>query len=531
MASKLTYAVVAVVIVIVVIAGLGFGLHLFTPGKQSTSTIVIASSVVPASLDPPVAYDTGSVFFDDQIYQTLIGYGTTTFIGSTVGSIAPVPELATTWQVYGNGSVLFNLTHNAKFANGDPFNASDVQFSLDRVITMHQGPSFHVYQFLNKSGIHVLNTYQILLVPSAPYPWFLNLFQLWVTGIVDPNFVNAHGGVVADKTNPYMANHTMGTGPYVLQSETASQITMVYNQNYTGQKPNVTQIVYNIVNDPATQQTMLEKGSANLALNIPLAQINTVRNYSNVKVISGPTSSEWYIGLDENVTPFNNLDVRKAIEFAVNPAQLTQYSTFGFGIPIKSVIAPTVESYIPAFKNYTQNLSMARHYLNLSGHGGGFSTSFYYISGDPVGTAISTKLEQELKAININVTLNPLASNTFQDEAGKGTFPMFFEGWVNLLATPDDGIRPLFSIPNMGLGGNYNYFSNTTVNTSIFEAGSLINQTQRDAIYENVQNILAQQAVEVPLFNEANVLPMTSNVHNLYAYPTYDIFISQVYLT
>ena len=40
---------------------------------------------------------------------------------------------------------------------------------------------------------------------------------------------------------------------------------------------------------------------------------------------------------------------------------------------------------------------------------------------------------------------------------------MFYEGWVNLLATPDEGLRPLFNSANLGLYGNYNYFNNSTV--------------------------------------------------------------------
>ncbi|MDS0256890.1 ABC transporter substrate-binding protein [Thermoplasmatales archaeon AK] len=527
MVSKLTTAVIVIVVVAVVGVG-GYEGYLHSKAPASGNTLIIASSATPASIDPAVAFDTNSVFFDDQIYQTLLGYGTTTFNGQTVGSLTPVPELATNWTVYSNGSVLFNLRQNVTFSNGDPFNASDVQFSLDRVITMSQGASFHVAQFLNASGIHVLGPYKIMLVPSAPYPWFLNLFQLWVTGIVDPNYVNAHGGVVKDTVNQYMSDHAMGTGPYMLQNYTSSQITLVVNPHYWGPKPNVQKIVYEIVPSPTTQQSLLEKGSVNVALNIPLDQMSTLKNYTNINIEAGPTSSEYYIGLDENVSPFNNLDVRLAIEYAVNRTQLTQYSTFGYGLPIQSAMAPTIEGYIPAFKNYTLNLSEARHYLNLSPYPKGFTTSFYYTSGDPIGSAIATILQSELKQINITLNLNAVESATFNDEVGLGKWPMFYEGWVNLLATPDDGLRPLFSAHNLGIYGNYNYFDNTTVTNDLVNAGKLYNISQRDALYEQVQKILAQQAVEVPLFNLENVIPVTSNVHDLYVYPTFDIYVWQI---
>ncbi|MCL4448009.1 MAG: ABC transporter substrate-binding protein, partial [Candidatus Thermoplasmatota archaeon] len=343
-----------VIVVIVVVAGLGTYYALYRPNSSTTppatgATLTIASSATPTSLDPAVAFDSYSVLFDDQIYQTLVGYGTKVVNGQTYGSLTPVPELATSWIINPNGSILFNLRHNVTFSNGDPFNATDVQYSLDRVVTMSQGDSFHVAQFLNSSGIKVVGTYQVLVIPSAPDPWFLNLFQLWVTDIVDPTYINAHGGVVKDTVNTYMSDHAMGTGPYLLNPNnyTATTITLNANPNYYGSKPNITKLIFEYVSSPATQQSLLESGSINIALNIPLDQMNTIKNYTNLKVEAGPTSSEYYIGLDENVTPFNNVDVRKAIEYAVNVSDLVYYSTFGYGVPLKDVMAPSIESYIP----------------------------------------------------------------------------------------------------------------------------------------------------------------------------------------
>lgn len=524
-----------VIVVIVVVAGLGTYYALYRPNSSTTppatgATLTIASSATPTSLDPAVAFDSYSVLFDDQIYQTLVGYGTKVVNGQTYGSLTPVPELATSWTINPNGSILFNLRHNVTFSNGDPFNATDVQYSLDRVVTMSQGDSFHVAQFLNSSGIKVVGTYQVLVIPSAPDPWFLNLFQLWVTDIVDPTYINAHGGVVKDTVNTYMSDHAMGTGPYLLNPNnyTATTITLNANPNYYGSKPNITKLIFEYVSSPATQQSLLESGSINIALNIPLDQMNTIKNYTNLKVEAGPTSSEYYIGLDENVTPFNNVDVRKAIEYAVNVSDLVYYSTFGYGVPLKDVMAPSIESYIPAFANYTYNLSMARHYLALANLSSGFSTSFYYASGDPIGTAIATILQEELAKVNITVTLNQVEAATYNTDVGHGTYPMFYEGWVNLLATPDDGMRPLFSSHNLGIYGNYNYYNNSTVTHDVLVAGTLYNQSQRDTLYQNAQRIMASQAVEVPLFNLENVIPVTSNVNNLYIYPTFDIFFDQV---
>ena len=88
-------------------------------------------------------------------------------------------------------------------------------------------------------------------------------------------------------------------------------------------------------------------------------------------------------------------------------------------------------------------------------------------------------------------------------------------------------MRPLFNAANLGPYGNFAYYDNKTVSNDLINASKELNITQRDALYHQVQNILASQAVEVPLFNLENVIPMTDNIHNLYIYPTFDIFIDQ----
>ena len=528
--EKKTKAMIGVVIaIIVVVAGSVVYLEdFYHPSSNNAHTLILASSAPPTSIDPAVAYDTNSVIITDQIYQTLITYGNTSFDGQTIGSLSIAPDLATSWYQYANGSVLFNLSHDAKFSNGNPVNASDVQFSLNRVIEMDQGPAFHVAEFLNSSGIHVLNTYQVLLVPSHVYAFFINLFQLWVTSIVDPIYVNAHGGVQKNTVNTYMADHAMGSGPYNLTSYTSTELVLTANTNYWGPAPNVTKFIYEIVPEASTQQTLLEKGSVNIAMNIPLNEISTVKNYSNVKIDIAPTSSEYYVGFDQNVTPLNNLDLRMAIEYAVNRSQLVQYSTFGYAVPLQSVIAPSVSGYYPSFENYTQNLTKAEKYLTKAGYPNGLTLYYNYTSGDPVGQAIATILQSELKNVSINLKLNAITANTFNDEVATGNYQMFYDAWVNLLANPDDGLRALFLNTSMGLGGNYNFFNNSTVSHLIINAAQTINATMRDSMYKEAQNILASQAVEIPLFNLENVLPVTSNVHGIVAYPTFDIFVKNI---
>lgn len=127
--------------------------------------------------------------------------------------------------------------------------------------------------------------------------------------------------------------------------------------------------------------------------------------------------------------------------------------------------------------------------------------------------------------------LDAITANTFNDEVATGSYEMFYDAWVNLLANPDDGLRALFLNTSMGLGGNYNFFNNSTVSKLIIDAAQTVNATQRNSMYEQAQKILSEQAVEIPLFNLENVLPVTTNVHGIVAYPTFDIFLANIQLS
>ena len=158
------------------------------------------------------------------------------------------------------------------------------------------------------------------------------------------------------------------------------------------------------------------------------------------------------------------------------------------------------------------------------------SIAFYYTSGDPIGQDVATILKSELSKINVSLTLTPVESSTFDFQSLQGIYPMFYDGWVNLLANPDDGMRPLFDNQTLGLG-NTIFYNNSTVSSELITAGSTFNSTLSGQLYTQVQKTLADQAVEVPLFNLENVIPTTNNIKDLYIYPTFDIFIAQAQMT
>ena len=92
--------------------------------------------------------------------------------------------------------------------------------------------------------------------------------------IVDPAFVQAHGGVAANTANPYMTNHAMGTGPFTLQSyDPSTGAVLLANKNYWGGAPKLSEVNLRVVPSDATREELLETNAVQMINEVPPADV------------------------------------------------------------------------------------------------------------------------------------------------------------------------------------------------------------------------------------------------------------------
>ena len=267
---------VIVVLVIAIAAGAYYYSTSKAPSQGSTgsSTLQLPTSLVaeeesqPDSMDPAVTYTTPGWEIVEQVYQGLLapnGTSYTTYIG----------DLAQNWTISSDGmTYTFFLRPGVKFSNGDPFNAYVEWFSIYRTLVMDQAPAWILGQnlaaangagfnitgsilnsinytkpsskdlnymtFANQS-VQVVSQNELVLHlgygynGNVPYSAFLATLITPMAMAVDPNVVEANGGVVAGQPNNYLETHALGTSFYKLQSWVQGQsITLVKNQDYWG---------------------------------------------------------------------------------------------------------------------------------------------------------------------------------------------------------------------------------------------------------------------------------------------------------
>lgn len=556
-------AIVVVVVIIVVIAGAITAVY-YKPKKTTPNTLTVEESQYPDSFDPAVTFTTPGWEIVDQVYQGLVAPN-----GTSETSFVPV--LATNWTVSSDAmSYTFYLRHNVTFSNGDPFNAYSMWFSLYRTMVMNQAPAFILEQnmatnitvgsnafninasILNQIGknysnpssadlaimeasnqsVQVVNPYEIILNLGAgyngPYPYnvFLMTLTTPVAMAVDPSVVVQNGGVVDGATNSYLANNTMGTGFYKLNSVTTGQsISLVENPNYWGNNLSSSQL-NDAISPPHIKYIVLDykqssaiisdlRGGKAQIVEAPSTDYSTLKNISGITVNKlpiqfGSSENAYYVYMDtlyntpSGVYPFQNIDVRKAVTFAIDYTGLINSVYDGLAVQWIGPTPPGFQYYnqtvsplspeeyqymqsqgfsssVRSLTPYAYNATAAAIDLHAAGYrailpngtilsGTPFPTlNFLYESDSSSQTNAALIIQQNLAAIGINVTLKGLTLGPYTSVIyGYGTNSTLYPMGINFYTEDySASIDYVYNLADGYYNGSSDYYNNTVFNWTI----------------------------------------------------------------
>ena len=158
---------VIIIIVILLIGGLAY-VFMAGTGEKGPQVIVFYAATEVLSLDPMDAYDTMSFIPIQNMYDTLI-----TYPGVDIGNYTGC--LATSWTVSDDGYWYnFTLRQGVKFSNGNAFTAEDVNFSIQRIMTMptETGVEWILTQDVDQNSCTVIDDYHVIDQADAPLRGF-----------------------------------------------------------------------------------------------------------------------------------------------------------------------------------------------------------------------------------------------------------------------------------------------------------------------------------------------------------------------
>ena len=397
------------------------------------NTLNIVTAEPSTGLDPAIAKTQASLRLMELIYDNLLDY-------DSEGNI--VPGIAESWRVNSKGTVLtFKIRSNAKFSDGSAITPDDVVFSLNRAAksaTMQTS-------YANMKDVKASGSDSVVVTLSKKDRTFLDTLA-WVgnSGILSKAAVSA--------SSDYFLAPKATSGPWQLISNIPRNRAKLEANNFYWRTgfPKIKTINYTYSSDDSAKASALEAGTQEMTF--PMTPTNAIRLKKAGKIdydlARGPTELFW--GLNKNISPFDNINVRTAIAYLVPRKEKQDVCWEGLGpVSYGNVIhsGPLANPVMTTF-NVPRKTAVARASKLLTDAGwvvgaGGIRVA-KGVTGVKDGTRLSFKvpfeadwpqskchtemMAQFVKDGGIEVLPQAYDGASFWTEVGKGTFGMYHGG-------------------------------------------------------------------------------------------------------
>jgi peptide/nickel transport system substrate-binding protein len=470
--------------------------------------LLIARGMDFMSLDPSRAYcDTCQIYLT-AIYETLIG-------------LAPdnktlEPRLALSWT--GNADqtqFTFKLDPKAKFADGTPVTSADVKFSWERLGGLKGSASYLVGQI---KSIDTPDPETVVANMTTPNSAFLAQVNASYLGIINSKVAQAQGATIdpaTDKAEPWFLKNSAGSGPFTLESYTqGTEIRFKRNDAYWGTKPAFPEVVIKETPTAVTQRQQLEAGTVDLAMQISTDVAKDMKS-SAVTVTKVPSYNYVYLALSPGVTGGEKLtpDVLKAIKLALDYKGLIDVTVGGAGQPQPSPI-PNGFLGTEGLAAPAQDVAAAKALLTKAGATGlSFDATYptFNVYGVDFTTAMQ-KVQSDLKAVGIEIKLNPVAPTVWFDKISKNGIPVTMLYFAPDHTDSSQYVQYFGLLPASNWQGWTKAKANDTEVTLLTKALGTKDVAARGAVYKQLAQAMIDDGVIIPVVNPDLYLASRSDI-------------------
>ena len=411
------------------IAGLLFlaALSVAVAANIPKDTLVVASnSEIFKSFDPGVCFEVEPSVYVKNIYANLVT------LKMVDGAFTPVPDLAEKWEQSSDGKTwTFYLRKGAKFANGDPVKASDVEYSYRRAITINKSPAwlFKDTLGLTVDSIKAVNDTTVTIVTNgAPSNIVLSVLAANIGGVLNEKEVRAHE-VSGDMGQAWLTDHSAGAGAYVLKEwKRKTQIVLTANKNYFNGEPPIKTIIVRDVPEASDRYLLLKKGDVDVAWQITVEQAASLRDKSeDVALISTPAQSLEYVAMNASWGPFKDNRVRQAVKYAIDYDAIINKVREGFAIKNQQFLAIGYFGYKES-NPYKRDVEKAKKLLADAGYPNGFEVEIVTSESD-IRRAEAVVVQSNLADIGIKSNIVVMPAAQMYDKYRNQGLQMIVAGW------------------------------------------------------------------------------------------------------
>lgn len=473
-----------------------------SPSNSSTGNSPSVPTSMPSAEEPPPPeteyYDHLTLLINDKIavidlFNTAVASSQLAFITQNVynrlikrtaeGEF--VPELAVSWDTDDYTTFNFKLRNDVYFHNGEKFTANDVAFTIDQA---KQSPGTGMYdRYVRVESYEVVGDYEINLTLQDVNVDFLFDVSASTGGILNEKAYNDDS-----EKGPWV-----GTGPWIVTGHVVNEsIQYARNDNYWGQIPVTKTMTMRYIAEETAKLIMIENDEADIT-NLDSAYIPMYENDDSFMLWGYTMDNTNIITFNLNNPLLADVNFRKAVAHAFKPEDCVAISINGYGVALPS---GTFWGGATEFRNsdipkFEYNLDLAREYLAKTSYHG---EDIEAVAAMPHIIKNAQVLQENLKQIGINIVIFETDGPTSASYTVWGnTESQIVVGssvWGGKASSCRSYLYP-------GYNANKANYDNPRVNELIDRGSTTFDRAEREKIYKEIQEIIAEEVIYIPVFN------------------------------
>lgn len=481
--------------------------------QQSPSTTSAANAKLVIGVDngSPTFVDNFSPYTPSQRQGTGYIYEPLFIINSLNGKA--IPWLATGYHWNNSSTLTMTIRSGVKWNDGKPFSAQDVAFTFNY---MKQHPALDWQGLWKKLRSVMAKGNQVVFRLKTPDG---QLFDQIASTVIVPEHIWSK---IPHPTKA-VVTHPVGTGPYTVQHFTPYQYTLTKNPSYwQASKVHVKTLEFPVMGSSQTASLKLASGQWDWGTvfmpNVHQTYVSKDPQYNRYWFPPGGTIA---LSLNLSKSPYNNVNFRKAVAYAINRQQIATQAEYGYvQVANQTALLPGQKKWLnpalPHHAMYSYNMKAAQSLLSKAGFRHNAKGQLVDSSGKPVSftlevpsgwsdwIATSQVIQSNLKHLGISVQVITPQYGAYSASLSNGQYQGALVA-VGGTPNPYDSYAPLlggsyYKPVGQNATGNQERFQSATANRVLRQWRTATSaKTNLHDAYQ-MEKIMYQQVPVIPLF-------------------------------
>lgn len=458
----------------------------------------------PTSLDAVLGRSGGDAYYWHQIFDQLVDANP---------DLSPRPEtsLATAWEISTQpNAITIQLRRGVSYHDGTPFDAASVKFNIDRILDPATGAT-------PRASMTVIDSAEVVDSHTVRF----NLKRPWGAGLsmlADRGGVMNSPALIRTLGDDY-GRSPAGTGPFKVDKVISGALVhLVRNEHYWGKDeeglplPYLDEVTIRVIRDQTVLTSALRSGEIDVAY-LPYKDVAAFRRDDRfaIETMAGG-SVALLLNFNVALAPVDNVDLRRAISYAINPEVINRAIFFDKAIEADSGMWP-VGTWVhdPDVPRPYYDPDKAREFLAKSGFEDGVEfTAVTFNAPELVSTAeiVRAMLKKVGITMNIEVLANAAATENFFH--GR-QYPLYITTWSRY-PEPDWLASLAYKSDGYYNAGN---LTRPDIDKLVEAGASLYAIADRQRVYRELNALVLDEAWFVPLLYGVNYAAAPRKVRNL----------------